>query len=33
MFCRLIEQKGVREYFKAAKIIKKEKNLKMLNLS
>ena len=28
MFCRLIEQKGVREYFKAAKIIKKDKKFK-----
>ncbi len=28
MFCRLIEQKGVREYFKAAKIIKKDKKIK-----
>ena len=28
MFCRLIEQKGVREYFKAAKIIKKNYKIK-----
>lgn len=28
MFCRLIKQKGVREYFKAAEIIKKKYNIK-----
>lgn len=31
MFCRLIKQKGIREYFKAAEIIKKKYNFKNID--